>query len=115
MDFKEVQETYFQYEEKRHKILQSTQKYFLEKKFQPYVWFDGNHKLRIKHKYIRGLEIDNTTLREQRNDFLKSADEFAEKNKLLIRFIYDFCETDKTLPEDVQSQWSTELILEVKK
>lgn len=114
MEFKEVQNCFFEYEDKRHKILQKTQMYFLKRGFQPYVWFDEEHRLRIKHKYRRGLEnfvLDCTN--KERHEYMTIAEEFAKKNDLKIRFIFDFCETDKSLPDDVQSQWSTEFILEV--
>ena len=114
MNFEEVKNTYFEYEDKRHKILQKTQQYFLERGFQPYVWFDEQHRLRIKHKYKRNLK--NFTIDEnnkERCEFWSIAKEFSKQNNLIIRFIYDFCETDRMLPKDVQSQWSTELILEV--
>ena len=114
MGFDEVKNCYFEYEDKRHKILQKTQMYFLKRGFQPYVWFDEEHRLRIKNKYRRGLEnfvFDKTN--KERCEFWSIAKNFAKENDIEIRFIHDFCETDRTLPKDVQSQWSTELILEV--
>ena len=115
MKFQEVQNCFFEYEDKRHKILQKTQLYFLERGFQPYVWFDEEHRVRIKHKYRRGLKnfvFDNTN--KERCELWKIAKQFAKENKLKIHYIFDYCETDRTLPKDVQSQWSTEFILEVK-
>ena len=115
MNFEEVKNSFFEYEEKRHQKLQETQKYFLENKIQPYVWFDEQHQLRIKHKYIRGT-IENFSLNdnnEERSRFYKIVENFCKQNDLKIRFIFDFCETDTNLPEDRQSQWSTEFILEV--
>lgn len=114
MTFKEVQDCFFEYEDKRHKILQKTQNYFLKRGFQPYVWFDELHRLRIKNKYRRGLEnfvFDKSN--KERCEFWKIAKQFCKENNLKIRFIHDFCETDMILPKDVQSQWSTEFILEV--
>lgn len=115
MDFKEVQNSFFDYEDKRHQLLKTTQFYFLKRGFQPYVWFDESHRLRIKNKYRRGLEnFVFTEKNKERCEFWSIAKNFAEENGLNIRFIHDFCETDRTLPKDVQSQWSTEFILEVK-
>ena len=111
MTFQEVQNCFFEYEDNRHKILQKTQGYFLKNKFQPYVWFDEEHRLRIKHKYRRGQQ--KFVQEEERKNFCELADKFAKENNLKIRFIFDFCETDTALPEDVQSQWSTEFIIEV--
>lgn len=114
MSFKEVQDCFFEYEDKRHKILQKTQQYFLKRGFQPYVWFDEQHRLRVKHKYRR--DIQNFTINKEnkeRCDLLNIAKEFSEQNNLTMRFIFDFCETDRTLAKNVQSQWSTELIFEV--
>ena len=114
MSFQEVQNCFFEFEDKRHKLLQKTQQYFLERGFQPYVWFDESHRLRIKHKYRRGLEnfvFDKTN--KERCEFYKIAKNFSKENNINLRFIFDFCETDKTLPKDVQSQWSTEFIFEV--
>lgn len=114
MDFKEVQDSFFEYEDKRHTILQETQFYYLQRGFQPYTWFDEEHRLRVKNKYRRGIEnfVLNDSNKE-RNEFLTITKNFSEQNNIKIRFIHDFCETDTTLPEDVQSQWSTEIILEV--
>lgn len=114
MTFNEVKNCYFEYEDKRHKILQKTQQYFLKKGFQPYVWFDEEHRLRIKNKYRRGLKefsLDETNT--ERHEFLTITEKFSKENNIEIRFIHDFCETDRMLPKDVQSQWSTEFILEV--
>ena len=114
MDFNEVKSSFFEYEDKRHIILQQTQKYFLERGFQPYVWFDDQHRLRIKNKYRRGLEnfvFDNTN--KERCELWSITKSFAKENNLEIIFICDFCETNRALPKDVQSQWSTEFILEV--
>lgn len=111
MTFQEVQNCFFEYEDKRHKILQRTQEYFLKNKFQPYVWFDEEHRLRVKHKYVRGISLEEND--KERSRFCKIAENFSSENGLTIRFIFDFCETDMTLPEDVRSQWSTEFILEV--
>ena len=114
MSFQEVQSSFFEFEDKRHKILQKTQEYFLKNNFRPYIWFDENHRLRIKHKYRRDIKyfvLDETN--EERVKYFKVVEEFAKNNNLKIRFVLDFCETDKMLPKDVQSQWSTEFILEV--
>lgn len=111
MTFKEVQNCFFEYEDKRHKILQKTQQYFLKNKFQPYVWFDEEHRLRIKHKYKRGIDFSGND--EEKGRFCKIAKKFCSENELTIRFVFDFCETDLMLPKDVRSQWSTEIILEV--
>lgn len=111
MNFKEVQNCYFEFEDKRHKILQKTQTYFLQKKFQPYVWFDKEHRLRIKHKFTRGQnlkQIDN-----EKSRFSEIMEKFSEEKGLNIIYILDVCETDMMLPENIRSQWSTEYILEV--
>ena len=114
MSFKEVQDCFFEYEDKRHKILLETQHFFLKRGYQPYVWFDEQHRLRVKHKYKRNIQ-DFTINKEnkERCDLLNIAKEFSEQNNLTMRFIFDFCETDRALSKNVQSQWSTELIFEV--
>lgn len=114
MEFQEVQNCFFKYESKRHDFLQETQSYYLKRGFQPYVWFDKEHKPRIKIKYRRGLEnfvlTDNN---KERHEFISITEEFCKKNNIRIKFICDFCETNMALPKDVQSQWSTEIIFEV--
>ena len=114
MNFQEVQNCFFEFEDKRHKIIQKTQFYFLERGFQPYVWFDEKHRLRIKYKYKRGLEnfvLDETN--KERNELCTIVENFSNENNLKIRFILDFCETNMSLPKDVMKKWSTEFILEV--
>lgn len=111
MELQEVQNCFFEYEDKRHEFLQETQAYYLTRGFQPYVWFDEEYRLRIKNKYRRGLE--NFVLKEERNNFLKITEKFSEESNIKVNFICDFCETNMTLPKDVQSQWSTEIIFEV--
>jgi len=111
MSFQEVQELFFTYEEQRHKIIQDTQKYFLKNKFHPYVWFDENHRLRIKHKYRRGMDCFH--IKKERQEFLNVVEEFSKENDLTIRFILDVKDTDRLLSDDIKSQWSTELIFEV--
>ena len=114
MKFKEVQELFFKYEEKRHELLEQTQTFFLKKKFRPYVWFDEKHRLRIKHKYPRNIQIftfDETN--RERAELYETIEEFVEQTGLRIRFIQEYGDTDKTLPEKIQTQWTTEFILEV--
>ena len=53
MELQEVQNCFFEYEDKRHEFLQETQSYYLQRGFQPYVWFDEEHRLRIKNKLIQ--------------------------------------------------------------
>lgn len=111
MNFKEVQNCYFEFEDKRHKIIQKTQSYFLKLGFHPYVWFDADHRLRIKHKFMRGQDFDE--IDEEKSRFVKNIEKFSEENGLLIRFCLDVCETDMMLHDDIKSQWSIEYILEV--
>ena len=111
MNFKEVQDCYFEFEDKRHKILQKTQNYFLKKRFQPYVWFDEEHRLRIKHKFRRGEDFKQ--IYEERSRFAENLEKFSEENELSIRLCLDVCETDMMLHDDIKSQWSIEYILEV--
>ena len=111
MNFKEVQNCYFEFEDKRHKIIQKTQGYFLKLGFQPYVWFDEEHRLRIKHKFRRGEDFKQ--IDEERNRFSEIVENFSEENGLTIRYLLDVCETDEMLNDEIKSQWSIEYILEV--
>lgn len=112
MILEEVQSLYFKYEDERHNFLQETQLFFLQRKFQPYVWFDEHHRLRIKYKYRRGIN-NLQELEKERNKFYEITKNFVEKQNLTIRFVHDLSETDCFLPEDVQKQWSTEFIIQV--
>lgn len=111
MKLQEVQDLYFQYEDRKHEFLQQTQLFFLNKHLQPYVWLDEKHRLRVKQKYRR--VIKGFKPNKERERFLIVTREFAQENNLKIRFIQESGEIDKTLPKDVQELWSTEIILEV--
>ena len=110
MNFQEVENSFFQYEEQRHTIIQKTQNYFLKKGFQTYVWFDEKHRLRIKYKYQRGLK----DIKPKKQELCKKIKEFSKINQLQIKFILDLKETNLSLKKEIQFQWSTEIILEVK-
>ena len=110
MELQEVQETFFLYEEQKHIFIQETQNYFLERGLNPYIWFDENHRLRIKYKYSR----KNRTIPEkQKIKVYETVKNFARSKHLEIRFIHEFAETDLLLPKTIQTQWSTEFIFEV--
>lgn len=111
MKLQEVEDLYFQYEDIKHDFLQKTQKYFLERGFQPYVWLDEIHRLRVKQKYPR--TVHDFKPNKERDEFLLVAKQFAKKNNLTIRFVQELGEIDKLLPQDVQELWSTEIIFEV--
>lgn len=111
MSFKEVQNCYFEFEDKRHKIIQKTQGYFLKLGFQPYVWFDEEHRLRIKHKFTRGKDFKE--IDDERCRFSEIVEKFSEEKGLFIVYLLDVCETDMMLNDDIKSQWSIEYILEV--
>lgn len=112
MKMQEVENLFFEYEEEKHNFIQKTQQYFLKNGYQPYVWLDEEHRLRIKQKYTRKTQ---TFSKEKRTAFVNIAQKYAKENNLFIRFILDLGEQDTKLPKDISSQWSTELILEVKK
>lgn len=114
MKYQEVENLFFDYEEKRNDFIQKTQKYFLEKGFNPYVWFDEQHKLRIKYKYPRQSSKHGYSLYEERQKFMAIANNYAEENDLKIRFILDLRETDTNLSLHIRILWSTEIIFEVK-
>lgn len=108
----EVQKLFQNYQDKKHLLIQYTQKYFLTNKIQPYVWVDEKHRLRIKQKYPRNIkQFEN----EQRQYFYKIIEQFCKDHNLKVRYIQETQETDTTLPTQIQSQWSTEFIIEVKK
>lgn len=111
MKLQEVENLYFQYEDTRHEFLQKTQMYFLKRGFQPYVWLDDQHRLRIKQKYPR--TVHDFKPNKERDEFLLIAEKFSKENNLPIRFIQELGEIDKLLPKDVQELWSTEIIFEV--
>lgn len=114
MKYQDVENLFFDYEEQKHEFIQRTQKYFLERGFGPYVWFDENHDLRIKYKHIRQSPVEELPLK-QREEFISIAEKYAEETGLKIRFILDLCETDTSLRFSIQVLWSTELIFKVKK
>ena len=110
MNFQEVENSFFKYEEQRHIIIQKTQNYFLKKGFQTYIWFDERHRLRIKYKYQRGLQ----EIKPKKQKLCKTIEKFSKENNLQIKFILDIKETNLSLKKEIQFQWSTEIILEVK-
>ena len=111
MKLQEVNDILIQHQDEKHKFLQNTQKYFLLNGFQPYVWIDENHKLRVKHKYRRNLS--QKELIEEKERFHIVAQNFADEQELIIRFSHELGEVDRYLPEEIQVQWSTEFIMEV--
>ena len=113
MILQEVNGVFIKYQDEKHKYLMETQKYFLKNKFQPYIWIDENHRLRIKHKFYRGKKL--VELFEEMTKFEETVEKFSRENRLLIRFSHLLEETDYFLPEKTQSQWSMEYILEVKR
>lgn len=114
MTLQEVNGLLIKHQDEKHEYLMRTQKYFLENKFQPYVWVDENHRLRIKHKFQRGKKL--VELFEEMTRFEETVENFAKKERnLIIRFSHMLEETDYWLPEKTQSQWSAEYILEVRK
>ena len=112
MKLQEVNDLLIKYQDEKHHFLQNTQKYFLLNGFQPYVWIDENHRLRIKHKYKRNLK--GKDFKKEKERFHIVAENFADENDLIIRFSHEFGEVDRFLPEEVQAQWSTEFIMELK-
>lgn len=114
MKYQEVENLFFDYEEKKHDFIQKAQKYFIERGFAPYVWFDDKHNLRVKYKHMRQSPDDSFPLK-QRQELVIISEKYAEENDLKIRFILDLCETDNSLRYSTRTQWSTELIFEVKK
>lgn len=111
MNLQEVNDLLIKYQDEKHIFIQKTQNYFLKNRFQPYVWIDENHRLRIKHKFQRGKKL--VELFEEITRFEETIESFARKNRLIIRFSHTLEETDYSLPEKTQSQWSIEYIFEV--
>ena len=66
MKIEEVQNTFFEYEEKKIILMKETQAFFLQNGFSPYVWMDNECRLHIKIKHRRGLTYTQT-----KNDMLK--------------------------------------------
>ena len=108
MNFQEVENSFFQYEEQRHTIIQKTQNYFLKKGFQTYVWFDEKHRLRIKYKYQRGLK----DIKQKKQELCKTIKEFSKTNQLQIKFILDLKETNLSLKKETYLSFSNPETLE---
>lgn len=111
MKLSEVENLYFEYEDKKHEFLQETQAYFLNKGYRPYVWLDERHRLRVKQKHERTSYLVIPT--GEISNFLNECVNFAKENDLTLRFIQEYGEIDKRLPDRVQEVWSTEVIFEV--
>ena len=67
MKLKEVQDSFFEFEDKKIILIQRTQAFFLKHKFSPYIWLDPGCRLHVKIKHRRGTpykEIDTNILNQ---------------------------------------------------
>lgn len=111
MKIKEVQESFFKYEDQKIILMKETQAFFLKNGFSPYVWVDTDCRLHIKVKHRRGL----TYIKNKQNvlEVRKLAQEWAKLTQSKIIWTQNTEYWDESLIGRNKVLCETEIILKV--
>lgn len=114
MKLKEVQDSYFDYQEKHFQYVREVQQFFISKvKISPYVWLDNVHQLHVKFKFRRDLDEDE--LYDTIFDILYLSEIFEKDQNLERVWVQEVTDTDPGLPFDRQKQTTLEIMYKVLK
>lgn len=111
MQLIEVQETFFEYEAKKSEYIQQTQRFFLEREINPYLWIDEKHRLHVKIKGRRGFPLTEEFSEKARNIL----EELLSKEPLEEVWTTITTDIDPKLPEERQAQTSIECIFRIRR
>lgn len=106
MNLKEVQNTYFDYQDEKTNYIQEVQEFFLQKQINPYIWIDEKHQLHIKIKIQRGTQPTDEFIQQLEETLM----EFVEKNCLEEIWTMITTDINPLLPEETRVQTSMEFI-----
>lgn len=114
MRLKEVQDSYFDYQDKHFQYVREVQQFFLSKmKLSPYVWLDNVHQLHVKFEFRRDLSEDE--LYDTIFDILYLSEIFEKDQKIERIWVQEVTNTNPKLPFDRQEQTTLEIIYKVLK
>ena len=114
MRLKEVQNSYFIYQDEHFQYVREVQQFFISKvKISPYVWLDDIHQLHVKFKFRRDLDEDE--LHDTIFDILYLSETFEKDQNLERVWVQEVTDIDLKLPFDRQKQTTLEIIYKVLK